>query len=359
MTSETYYPEQRHLVAKTTIRRERLLPDNSSGEVIVQSGARVSLEQTVARGVVPSPYVLLDAMRYFRLKNPDQLNDLLQVQISESVMIDEVLAKRGRRELLSPVTGTVIDIEQGRIILQEMSPIEEVEAGLSGSVISVRKGRGVVIEAYGAVLQGVWGNGRRRTGVIRVEPAAGMENIFGDVIDTQFRGQLVVTRRTLKKISFQVIEDQSFGGVIAPSMEPDLIHMALKCRAAIMLTEGFGSQRLSNTISTFLDEMEGRQGTLDAVLPAAYESRRPEVILNVPIDPGDRPNSPSVNAAAQIGREVRLTRGDSAGMMGRVIGLPKDPVVLDNGLRVPCVQVELVTGEKVTVPLANIEVSGT
>ena len=361
MTSETYYPEQRHMLAKTTIRRERLLPDNSKGEVIVNSGARVSLEQTVARGATPSPYTLIDAGRYFNLKNFDALFDLLDVRVGEQVMVDDVLAsKPGRRgkKLLSPISGTVIEIAQGRIVLQELSPTIELEAGLNGNVVSVRKGRGVVIEAYGAVLQGVWGNGRRAIAVVRIEPGAGLENIYGDVIDTQYRGQIVVTRRSLKRVSFQVIEDQAFSGVIAPSMEPDLIETALKCRAAILLTEGFGSQKMSNTVSTFLDEVEGRQGTLDAVLPAPLETRRPEIILNVPIEPGDRPSAPNVNAILQIGREVRLTRGDSAGMIGRIISLPKDPVSLDNGLHVPGAEVELVTGGKVTVPLANIESSG-
>jgi hypothetical protein len=185
-----------------------------------------------------------------------------------------------------------------------------------------------------------------------------MENIYGDMVDTQFRGAVVVTRRPLKRVSFQVIEDQGFLAVIAPSLEPDLIDIALKARAAVLLTEGFGSQRMSNVIAQYLDNMEGRQATVDAWLPEPLETRRPEVIINVPIEPGERPSPPNASLRLQNGREVRLTRGASSGMVGHVIGLPKEPVSLDNGLRVPCALVELVTGEKLNVPLANIEVSG-
>ena len=361
MTSEIYYPEQRHLLGKTAIRRERFLPDTTSGEVMVNSGSRVSVLDVVARGPSPSPYMLIEAARYFNLKDPDKLFDLLDVRIGEQVGTDEVLAsKPGRRgkKLLSPVAGKIVDITQGRIVLQEVTPPIEVEAGLNGAVTSVRKGRGVIIEAYGGVLQGVWGNNRRAIGTIRHEPSDGLENIYGDQVDTQYRGAILVTRRPLRRVSFQVIEDQGFMGVIAPSFEPDLIDTALKSHSAILLTESFGSARMSNVMAQFLDNMEGRQATVDAALPAPLETRRPEVIINVPIEPGERPSPPNLSASLRNGREVRLTRGNNSGMMGHVIGLPKELVSLDNGLRVACAQVELVTGEKINVPLANIEVSG-
>ncbi len=361
MTSEVYYPEQRHLLARTAIRRERMLPEDSSGEVLVSSGTRVSLRDIVARGAAPAPYVLVDAATFFNLKDPDKLYDLLEVRIGEQVSAGDVLAGRsGRRgkRLISPVNGQVIDITRGQIVLQELVSTIELEAGLSGAVVSVRKGRGVLIEAYGAVLQGVWGNDRRIVGTVRAEPSDGIENIYSDMLDTQYRGVVVVTRRPLKRVSFQVIEDQAFSGVIAPSMEPDMIPLAMESYATILLTEGFGSQRMSHTAAEFFEAMEGRQAMVDAVLPAPLETRRPEVIVNVQIQPGERPPAPNLSVYLQEGREVRLARGSSAGMIGYVVGLPKEPVLLENGLRVPCALVELVTGEKVHVPLANIEVSG-
>ncbi len=361
MTSEIYYPEQRHLLSKTTIRRERVLPDASSGEVTVPNGARLTLTDTVARGASPAPYVLIDAARFFNLRDPDKLFDLLVVRIGQQVEEGEILAgHEGRRgkKLLSPSAGTVVDIAQGRIVLQEFAPPLELEAGLNGTVVGVRKGRGVVIETFGAVLQGVWGNNRRSLGTIIQEPSDGLEGIYGDSINTQYRGTIVITRRQLKRVTFQVIEDQGFSGVIAPSMEPNLIETALQVGAGIMLTEGFGGMRMSNVAAQFLEMMNGRQATLDAVLPAPLETRRPEVIITVPLQPGERPPAPNLNAVLQVDREVRLTSGNWAGMVGHILNLPKERVSLENGLRVPCAQVELVTGEKIHVPLANIEVSG-
>ncbi len=356
MTSEVYYPEQRHLLNRTTIRRERMLPDNTSGDVLVNQGSRVSFRDIVARGDSPAPYVLVDGARFFSLKNPEKLVDLMQVQVGDQITTGTVLAAQRRKKLLAPASGTVVEIAQGRIVLQEYAPQIELEAGANGNVVAVRRGRGVVVEAFGAVLQGVWGNARRSIGTLRIEPSEGMENIYGDLVDTQYRGAVVITRRPLTRSTFQVIEEQALSGVIAPSMEPDLIELAMKSVAAIMLVEGFGSQRLSTVAAQFLEGMGGRQATLDAVLPASLETRRPEVMINIPLEPGERPPPPNLNTPLRVGREVRIARSGST--VGTVIGLPKEPVLLDNGLRVPCAQVEMVAGEKIYVPLANIEVSG-
>ncbi len=210
-----------------------MLPDFSSGETTVNTGARVSLHDTVARGSSPAPYVLIDALGFFKLKDPDAIYDLLEVRVGDQVSEGDVIAghggRRGKR-LIAPVTGRVVEIDQGRIILQELAPFLELEAGLNGSVVGVERTRGVVIEAFGAVLQGVWGNNRRAIGTLRIEPSEGMENIYGDVIDTQFRGALVVTRRPLRQVTLQVIEDQALSGVIAPSIEPDLIDAVLQAQ---------------------------------------------------------------------------------------------------------------------------------
>jgi hypothetical protein len=358
VTSEIYYPDQRHLLGRTTIRRERNLPDNMLGDVLVQSGTRVGLRDVVARGPAPTPYVLVEAARFFNLKDYDKLFDLLQVRIGEEITQGEVLAARGKKRLLSPVAGEIIDITQGLVVLREYAPQIELEAGVNGAVVGVRKGHGVIVEAYGAVLQGVWGNGRRAIGTIHLEPSAGMENIYGNMIDTQFRGAILITRRSLRAITFQVIEDQGFNAVIAPSMEPDVIELAMQSEAAIMLTEGFGSQRMSNAIAQFAEAVEGRQATVDAVMPSQLETRYPEVLISVPLNPGERPPLPNQTIPLKLDREVRLIGGNSAGMVGHIVGLPKDPVLLDNGLRVPCAEVELVTGDRLDVPLANIEVSG-
>jgi hypothetical protein len=358
MTSETYFPEQRHMLSLTLIRRERMLPEDTEAQVEASVGSRVGLRDVIARGSAPAPYTLIDAMRFFRLKNPEDLKPLLEVTVGDIVSSTQTLAARGRRRLVSPIVGKVAAIDAGRIVLQAAAETVELDAGLSGQIVEVRKGRGVVIETFGAVLQGVWGNNRRTVGTIRIDPPNGIENVDHDAIDTHFRGAILVTRRSLTSSLLRAMVEQGFAGLIAPSMETGMIKEAVSARAAILLTDGFGSQRMNTPTYQFMDEMDGRQATLDAIMPGSLELRRPEVIINVPLHPQERPSAPLTNLSLQQGMQVRVVHGGGSVAFGQVIGLPKTPVLLDNGLRVQCAQVELVTGEKLMMPLANIEAPG-
>lgn len=361
MTSDVYYPEQRHLLPLSLIRRERLLPDGIQGEIETAPGARVAMRDVIARAIAPAPYVILDAVAALRLRNADALTALLWVVEGDTVAVDQVLAgkSKGRgKRLLSPINGTVVSIANGRIILQEFPESINLEAGLNGQVVAISRGRGAVIETYGAVAQGVWGNHKRAVGTLRSEPDEGLESIYRNVIETQYRGVIVVTKRPLTAISLRVMEDQGLSGIIAPSMVPELIEHALRAPGPIMLTEGFGTQRMSSTRFQFLDDFDGYQALLDATMPAPLETRRPEAIINVPLRTGERPRPANLDQVLQEGMIVLLARGDQAGTVGQIVRLPKTPVVLDNGLRVACAEVELITGETMNVPLANLEISG-
>ncbi len=356
-----YYADQRHTIAWTTIRRERFLPDHSIGVVEVEDRQHVNLREIVARGAVPARYVFIEAAQFLNLRKPEALTDLLLVETGAEVEEGQALAgkqaDRGRR-VLSPVNGLVTYIGQGRIIVQETPELMELEAGLVGQVVETRPGRGVIIEAFGALVQGVWGNGRRVIGPLRMEPEDGLEGIFDDLIDRQYSGAVVVTRRALKETSLMVIEGQNFGGVIAPSMDASLYERAQEAKSAIILTQGFGDLRMSGYLLGMLDGFVGRQTTLDAVLPNRWDSQRPEIFINLPPKAGERPPEVSINQVLREGMNVRLTRAPHIGSTGQIIDLPKTPQLLENGLRVMSALVELATGEKIRVPLANIEVFG-
>lgn len=358
MTSATYFPEHRHQLALTLIRRERLLPDNVNAEVDVQMGGRVGLRDIIAHGEEPAAYALLDAAEILGLRKPGDLEALMQADEGQLVARHDVLAsgRRGRK-LIAPITGRIVYIGEGRVIMQHTPTPIELEAGLSGAVVEIKPGRGAVIESYGAVLQGVWGNGRRAIGKLATEPDEGIESIVSDAIDIQYRGAVMVTRKPLVQMTLTVIEEQGFAGVIAPSIDGALAEAVLALPAAILLTEGFGSNRMASHHYTFLDELDGRQATLDAVTPAPMQAVRPEVIINVPLQQGARPAPPALNIALTAGTRVQLHR-EGGVVVGEIIDLPKTPILLDNGLRVAGAQVGLASGERLTVPLANLEVFG-
>ena len=82
------------------------------------------------------------------------------------------------------------------------------------------------------------------------------------------------------------------------------------------------------------------------------------MFINLPPKAGERPPQVNINQVLREGANVRLNRAPHIGSIGQIVDLPKTPQLLDNGLRVMCARVELATGEKALVPLANIEVFG-
>ncbi|MBL8160981.1 MAG: hypothetical protein JNJ61_03280 [Anaerolineae bacterium] len=355
-----YYPDQRYLLESTTIRRERFLPENVIGRAEVRDGASVNLRDIVARGRLPSPYIIVEAAEFFRLKDPDELKGLMMVEVGETVEFKTPLAQtsKKRQRLLSPDAGVVVFIGDGRIIIQTSPETLDLEAGLDGQVVGVQAGRGVTIETFGGLVQGVWGNGGRTIGILKIEPEDGLESIYGDQLNIEYRGAIVVTRKPLRATGLMVMEDQGIDGVIAPSMETDMLPQVQGGKQTVLLTEGFGSMRMSVAVMNLLTSLAGRQALLDAVQPSRWDARRPEVVINPSGRQTARPPRPNIDLVLQPGTMVRLTRAPNAGSTGQIIDLPKMPNLLENGLRVQCAQVQLLTGEKVTVPLANLEVFG-
>ncbi|MFN8379793.1 MAG: hypothetical protein U0452_14090, partial [Anaerolineae bacterium] len=147
MTSAIYYPDQRQMLPLTLIRRERVLPEGVGDAHLETSiGARVGLRDILVRGFYPAPVQVLDGMALFKLRRASDLTDLLNVAIGDHVDVGQIVAHKGRRKMQSPVAGTVVLIEHGRILIEEEPEQVEVSAGVNGQVLEVDPARGVVVE---------------------------------------------------------------------------------------------------------------------------------------------------------------------------------------------------------------------
>ncbi|GIL08941.1 MAG: hypothetical protein BroJett033_4520 [Chloroflexota bacterium] len=357
-----HYPEQRQMLAWTTVRRERLLPEGAVGLVEARRGQVVNLLDVVARGSLPARYIYVEAAAALGLRHENDLIDRMLVELGETVEAAQPLAGqpggRGRR-VLAPADGVVAYIGRGRVIIQTTPKTVELQSGLVGTVTGVIPNRGVTIEAFGALFQGVWGNGRRAIGTLRMEPEGGLEATSEDSIQREYRRAVVVTRRALTAAALDVAEAQQVGGVIAPAMDSALLPRALAATTAVMLTEGFGDLRLGPQGISLLEGFAGRAAMLDAHQPGRWDTVRvPEVFINLPPKSDGRPPMPDIHRALSVGMTVRLTREPHAGWIGQITELPRAPQPLASGLRVPCARVALTSGEMAVVPLANLEFLG-
>lgn len=356
-----HYPEQRFIARLAVVRRTVSLPENIIGRVEVAEGKAVDLRDVIARGVPPAPLVVVDAAAFFRLRKPEQLEPLMLVEVGE--MVEEITPiagkarERGKR-LYAPVRGRIAAVDRGRILIEQIPQVITVEAGVRGRVVEVQPGRGAVIESQGTQIQGVWGNGQRGVAVLRAEPEIGIEAaIRAGELDVKYLGAILYTRRTVTAHTLRNLEESGIAGLIAPSIDYSLRELAQAVSRPVIIIEQFGDAGLSRTVLTILSEMEGQQALIDAYLPVGWEARRPEVFINQPRG-NDAPARPNTMLALRTGMSVRVTREPYTGQTGQVVNLPKQPVLLDNGLRVPCAQVQLLSGDTVYIPLANLEVIG-
>lgn len=356
-----YYPDQRYAAPLTIIKREVVLPDEAQGQVSAKQGQRVDVRDVIANGIMPARHLILDVAAFFKVRNETKLAEWIRVERGDRVEEGDVLAgksvSRGKR-LLSPAGGIVAAIEGGRIIVQEIPEIIDLEAGVRGRVTGIIPGRGADVEAVGALVQGVWGNNRRTIATLRAEPQGGIASIVEDEFDMTYRGVVLLTDKPVNETVLRLLEARGIVGLIAPSMEVALMGAVMEVNSAILLTEGFGQMGMSRPVYSTLTQFEGQQVTLDAYMPSRWETRYPEVIVNYTPRGEERPSRPNPTLALRPGLTVRVTRAPYAGQTGRVVDVPNDPQPLPNGLRVPAARVELLAGETVFVPLTNLEVLG-
>lgn len=354
-----YYPDQRIVSKLSTIHRECLLPEEAIGIVRKHEGEKVEVRDVVANGQIPSSHIIINAARMLGLRDKKLLQRLLLVKPKVVVEPDTPIAgkrkDRGKR-VFAPVRGMVVALDDGRIIMQETPQVVNIEAGVAGRVIQVYPNRGVAVEAVGAIVQGVWGNGRSIIAPLRMEPQQDLRRIIEESLDIQYKGSVVVLFNSLTRDVMDLLHEGNINGIIAPSMAADMMAYVLQSTMAIMLTEGFGDSRMNGEVHNLLKEHDGYQVILDADLPGRWTARRPEVVINRSFE--ERPPGLNLNASLKPGLRVRITRHPHLGQIARIAELPNHPLPMPNGLRVMGARVELISGQIVNIPLANLELAG-
>ena len=355
-----YYPKQRLMSSMRQITRQATLPEEATGSVQAQVGQRVEIRDKVARGLLPARHIIIDAVDALGLRDPVELVQQMKVQLRTPIQKGQLIAGgEGRRDkkIVAPFQSIVMAIDAGTIILQEMPQVVTLEAGVRGTVQEVYEGRGVKIVGHGAIVQGVWGNGRNVIAALRVEPDdGGLETLSTDTLDTQFRGEAIVTKSTLTANGLQIAAAREFAAVIAPSMTASLIPIALEAPFAIIITSGFGTHQMNSRVYNLLLDYVDNQATVDAAQPRRFDERRPAVVINR-YAADDMPDH-AENVKLERGMEVRITRPPYQGRIGTVIDLPNNPVMMENGLRVMCARVRVSAASTVDIPLLNLELGG-
>lgn len=343
-----------HILPMTRIRRHRVLP--ITGRVLVRKGQNVSAIDVVGEANLEPRHLLLDLARGLGV-GLGEADQYLDRQAGETVSEGDVLAGPvgwGKRVVRAPCSGKIILTGRGKVLIeQEVEPFQLL-AGLPGEVVSLIPGRGAVIESIGALVQGVWGNGRINFGLLRVLIKKAEDIITVDQLDIDLRGTVVFAGYCKDEQVLHAAAELPLRGLILSSMAASLIPLAEEIPLPIVIIEGFGLLPINSSAFNLLITSDRREIAVKAEKMDNYSDERPEVFISFPIS--QMVHEPRDATLFSPGQKVRVVRAPYQSQIGTLIALQPGMEALPNGIKTTCAQVELENSIKVKLPLANLEV---
>lgn len=355
-----YLPPTTHITLLATVQRDRLLP--MPGEVTVTERQRVESTDIVARAYVAESHSLINVAEELGVPD-DKIDQYMRKDNGQTVKKGELLAMRqtafriGTKRLLSPVDGELIVAGEGKALLGSFSKPVELHAGLPGTILRVNEGRGVTIESAGALVSGVWGNGKEDFAVMRVVGSSPTAPLLTEQVDMSLRGMIVAAGVLQDTAAFKQMAEVRIRGLVLGSMKADLIPAVQKLDFPVIVVEGFGVQGFSPAVYGLLVTNTGREMWINARSWDRFMGYRPEAFIPLP-SPGQSPATLVEGEPLAPGKRVRITRGAEVGRSGTVIALSDHALLLPSGsrARVATVEFEQVDEALLKVPFANLEI---
>jgi hypothetical protein len=347
-------PQQTHVSLLVVIRRQRTLP--ARGMIGVRVNQKVSPADVVGRTTLAPAHYLFDIAHGLGLP-PAKADRYLRRELDEKVSGGDVLAGPVgvmRRVVRAPEEGRVVLQGDGRLLYEGLGEGFELKAGLPGTVIGMEPDLSVTIETAGALVEGIWGNGRHEFGVLRVATQGSSNVLAAADLNIDLRGAVIVAGRLDDPHIFRGLSALPVRGVICGSMPSALIPAAKECEIPVILTEGFGSIPMNSAIFELFSTNAGREASLNAQQTDRWKGLRPEVII--PLPAVGSADVPSEAVQLVVGRRVRILRAPYAGREGSVVSLPEGLLPVGNGIRVQCAEVELGETGLVRMPIANLDI---
>lgn len=369
--AHAYTPGLR-VAPNTVIRKTRRLP--LAGDVVVADGDHVSPETVVAETHLPGNVHNVNVANILGV-SPGDITSCMLKQLEDQVSEGDILAQsKGIWGLFkavakSPISGTIdlISDVTGQVLVREPPIPVQVNAYIDGRVVETIPHEGVVVETTGAFIQGIFGIGGEIHAPIMMIVDAPETVITDRDIDDRCVGKIVcggslVTLDALRKLKAAGAAGVVTGGVHYHDVGELLgyqIGVAITggedIGLTIIATEGFGRMRMANRTFHLLRTLEGCHASISGATQIRAGVIRPEVII-----PGESQARPEPGAGHHIqglvtGSLVRIIRDPYFGQLGTVDSLPEQLKTLPSEASVRVLDVQLETGDCVTVPRANVE----
>jgi hypothetical protein len=374
----TAYTPGLTISADIVVRKVRRLP--LKGQVLVQVGDSVNPDTVVARTELPGPVTTVRVAERLGVE-PRELPKYLLKQVGDKVQAGEIIAERKSffglftSRVTSPITGTIDFISEatGNIGIRHLPTPVEVTAYLRGLVVDVLPEEGAVVATRGVFVQGIFGLSGERHGQIALLADSPDEVVSDTKVSDEHKGKVLIAgalahwrlMEAAKQVGAVALVT---GGVLDTDIKKLLgydIGVAITGHEplpfTLIVTEGFGEIAMAKRTFELLASQEGREASVNGATQIRAGVIRPEVVVpkdtKLTLDGLQAPERDEFAAGElNIGTPIRLIRAPYFGSLGRVVALPPEPQEIETETKTRVLEAELVTGERVIVPRANVEI---
>jgi hypothetical protein len=219
------------------------------------------------------------------------------------------------------------------------------------------------------MVQGIFGVGGERNGVIRVAVEGPDQALHADNIHADDAGKILVGGSGFSYDAIQKAINVGVVGMVAGGVrDKDLtqllgyeIGVAITGTEPIgitlMVTEGFGFLNMAHRTFELLQELDGKTASINGATQIRAGVIRPEIVVPLPLTGPAKVAGMGGNL--DIGSAIRVIREPYFGQLGKVTELPHQLMVVDSGTEVRVLKAQLEGGHEVLVPRANVEIIAT
>jgi hypothetical protein len=361
------------VAAHSIVHKDRRLP--LEGEVMVKVGDTVRAEQVVARTELPGKIYPINLANKLGV-DAGRLKEFLLKSEGDAVTDGEIIARTSgfmgffKAEAAAIVTGTIESVSTitGQVIFQAEPIPVEVDAYINGKVVEVVPGEGCVVQSAATFVQGIFGLGGETRGVLVMGVSGPTERLEASAIDESMAGKIIIGGAYLDLAGLKRAIEVGAAGVVTGGFDYDDIKEVLGYEVGVaitggedlgltlIVTEGFGSIQMAPATFELLKSKVGKRASINGATQIRAGVMRPEVVVT--FDDEEVPDELVADpepVGIGIGDKVRGIRAPFFGSLGRVAGLPVEPVVLESGSKARVMEVEFEDGRIAVLPRANVE----
>ncbi len=344
----------KHLHSLTSIKRERVLP--VSGNMLVRRMQKVSPTDVIVVAPMAPEFILLDIAQGLNI-TPARADELLQRQAGDDLVKGDIIAGPlgiFQRVIRAPEAGQVKIAGEGKVLFEINKAPYELQAGMEGTVTNIIPERGAIIETRGALIQGVWGNGKITYGVIQPVSNDLLQELIPEQLNISFRGTIITAGFCRNPEVLDVAGNIPIKGMILGSMSAGLIPLAKKADYPIMVIDGFGTHPMNRAAEAILVANKDKNVALNAQIYDPFQGSYPEAIITQSTTKDLNP--PPESEALKPGKQVIIISGPLASRIGTIERLFPHKRTIPSGISTWTAEVSFKNEESTEVPLTNLEI---